>query len=355
MAMARRGSPAIRPVFVSMSQAVPVVGKEGFPWEYVPSRESLGVGVRRWNLRMTARFTEILRRERPAALVFDGTYPYDAVLAAADAVPETRLVWSRRGLWRAGGEGDQLARSSRFDLIIEPGDFAEEEDRGATAGRTDALRVGPITLLDEGELLPREQATAALGVDPDRPVALITLGADNRGNLHGALELFVHRLLREPELQVVLTRPVIATRLEAVSEQVHCVSVYPIARYARAVDFAVSAVGYNSFHEFVRLAVPTVFVANPDVPLDDQPARSRWAARVGAALDLTEATEEAVDRAVTVLLDPGQRARLGARCRELDRPNGGFEAIAAIERLVSGTAATQDGATSMTVRNGATS
>jgi predicted glycosyltransferase len=54
--------------------------------------------------------------------------------------------------------------------------------------------------------------------------------------------------------------------------------VFPISRYFRALDFAVAAAGYNSFHELVGFGVPTAFVPNPSMPLDDQPARARWAA-----------------------------------------------------------------------------
>jgi UDP:flavonoid glycosyltransferase YjiC (YdhE family) len=334
MAMARRHSPGVRPVFASMSQAVPVVATEGFGWEYVPSRESLGIGVRRWNLQMVERFAGILARERPAALVFDGTYPYDAVLAAARAVPGLKLVWSRRGMWKPRGETDQLARSAQFDLIVEAGDLAAAADRGSTATRTDAVRVDPVTLLDEADLLPREQAAEQLGVDPSRPVALVTLGAGNNRDLTDDLGLFLTRLAKEPDVQVVLTRPVIATKLGPVAGQVKAVSIYPISRYVRAVDFAVSAAGYNSFHEFMQLAVPTAFVPNGAMPLDDQHARSRWAGAQGAAIDLPVVTPEAVDDAVGALVDDGRRAALAARCRELARPNGAGQAMAKIEELI---------------------
>jgi UDP:flavonoid glycosyltransferase YjiC (YdhE family) len=335
MAMARRHGPGVRPVFASMSQAVPVVATEGFGWEYVPSRESLGIGVRRWNLLMEERFAGILARERPAALVFDGTYPYDAVLAAARAVPGLRLVWSRRGMWKPGGDTDQLARAPRFDLIVEPGDLAASQDRGSTAPRTDAVRVDPITLLDASDLLSREEAAAQLGVDPARPVALVTLGAGNNRDLTDDLGLFLTRLAKEPDVQVVLTRPVIATKLGPVAAQVKAVSIYPISRYVRAVDFAVSAAGYNSFHEFMQLAVPTAFVPNGSMPLDDQHARSRWAAAQGAAIDLPVVTAQAVDDAVGTLVDDGRRAARAARGRELARPTGAGPAMARIEELIS--------------------
>ncbi len=338
LAMARRAGPGVAPVFASMSQAVPVVGSGdagvAFGWEYIPSKGDLGIGIRRWNVLFERRFGELVERRRPAAVVFDGTYPYDGLLAAADRVPGLKLVWSRRGMWRADATGGQLARSGRFDLVVEPGDLAAEEDRGATARRTDALRVDPVTLLDREEMVSREEAAAVLGVDPDRPTALLTLSKGAVEDPTQGLGLVVAKLAAVPGLQVVLTRPVIASALGPISDRVHAVSVYPIARYLAAVDLAVSACGYNSFHELLGSAVPTAFVPGP-VPLDDQPARARWAQRAGVGLHLTELTPPAVDAMVEVMADRVRRERMAQRCRELRRPNGAAEAMAAVSGLLT--------------------
>ena len=333
LAMARRSGPEVSPVFASMSQAVPVVDHEGYPWEYIPSKGDLGIGNRRWNALFERRMREMLARRRPEAIVFDGTYPYDGLFAAAADLPQTRLVWSRRGMWRSDGVGHQLARSSRFDLVIEPGDLAAQHDRGATAGRTDAVRVGPITLLDPDEQVDRRQAARALGIDPDRRTVLVTLGAGSSQDRVSALDLVVSRLTAEPDLQVVLTRPVIASQAGPVSDRVHTISVYPISRYLSAIDLAVAAAGYNSFHELVGAAVPTLFVPNLSAPLDDQPARARWADQVGAGLSLPAVTGPSVDVAVSRLLDRQERDRMARRCRQLRQPNGAAAAMAAVQSL----------------------
>ena len=338
MAMARRRGPGITPLVASMSQAVSVVGDEGFAWEYIPSRGDLGLGPRRWNVLLERRMTALLRRERPAALVFDGTFPYDGVLDAAAAVGGIRLIWSRRGMWRPRLGSRQLRRADRFDLVIEPGELASSHDSGATAGRTDALRVGPITLLDAEEQVDREQAAAVLGVDPARPTALLTLGAGNINDITSDLGRFVGRMLDEAGLQVVLTRPMIADDLARFGDRVHGVSVYPISRYFRAVDFAIAASGYNAFHELVQFGVPTAFVPNTSTAMDDQEGRAVWAEEAGVGLRVRDVSPAQVDRAVTALADPAQRAGFAARCRELAQPNGAGAAMAAVEELIgSGT------------------
>ena len=190
MAMARRRAATVRPLFASMSQAVPVVGDEGFGWEYIPSRGDLGFGPRRWNMLLERRMTALLRRERPDVVVFDGTFPYDGVLDAVRRVGGIRLVWSRRGMWRPGLGARQLGRADRFDLVIEPGELAAARDRGATAGLADAVRVGPVTLLDAAEQVDRNEAARVLGVDPRRPTALLTLGAGTINDISSQLGPF---------------------------------------------------------------------------------------------------------------------------------------------------------------------
>lgn len=334
MAMARRRGDAVRPLFASMSQAVPVVGGEGFGWEYIPSRGDVGMGPRRWNVLLERRMTALLRRERPDALVFDGTFPYDGVLDAAETVGGIKLVWSRRGMWRPGLGRRQLQRAARFDLVVEPGELAAAADRGASAARGDALRVGPVTLLDAAEQVGRAEAARVFGVDPDRPTALVTLGAGNINDISSDVGRFVGRLLDEQGLQVVLTRPVIADDEARFGERVHGVSVYPVSRYFRAFDFAIAASGYNAFHELVQFGVPTAFVPNTSTAMDDQEGRARWAEQAGVGLCVDEVTEAQVDRVVTALADPVRRLRLASRCGELAQPNGAGAAMAAVESLL---------------------
>ena len=335
MAMARRRSPGVRPYVVSMSRAVPVVADEGLDYEYIPSRDDLGIGARRWRLIFTERFAEVLLRERPDVVVFDGVYPYEGLLASRTVLPDVRLVWSRRAMWRPGLGHRQLASSAAFDLVIEPGELAHELDVGATAGRSDALRVGPVTLLDDSDLVPRAAAAAALGVDPDRPTALVTLGVGAINDVESDLGRVVQALTSVPGLQVVVTRPAIAASDAGLPQGVRGVSIYPISRYLRAVDLAVAAAGYNSFHELVGHGVPTAFVANTATGMDDQGARAWWAAQAGVGIDLPALDTAGVQRVVDELGDPQRRADMAANLARVRRPNGAAAAQAAVEGLLA--------------------
>lgn len=329
LAMARRASPGVEVHVASMSQAVTIAATEGLPYSYIPSVQDLGIGTRRWNAVFARRLDALLTRLRPDALVFDGAYPYDGLLVAARRHPRLRTVWSRRPMWRPDSGAGQLLRSGAFDLVLEPGEVAAAADTGLTVGRGDATAVRPIVLLDDADLLDRESACAELGLDPNRSAALVTLGAgtlDDITSTLGAAVAGVRGL--GAGMQVCVTRPVIAGVEEALPADVVALSVYPVSRYSRAFDLAVSAGGYNSVHESVAFAVPTVFAPSPR-EVDDQHARCRWLAEQGAAVLADD------PGAWAAIGDPDRRAAMAARCRELWPGNGAGDAVRLVEQLAA--------------------
>lgn len=329
MAMARRADDDVEPIFLTLSQATWVVDELGFRVDYLMSSGYSGMGHAGWNAYLHNRLDELVRRHRPAALVFDGTYPWRPILELQDEHPDVRLIWSRRGMWRPDSDLGQLPHAHRFDLVIEPGEIAAPTDAGPTHRRTDALRVGPILLLDEDEQLSADDARAELGLDPERPAALVQLGAGNINHVGSTLGAVVGRLGHAGDLQVSVAESAI-TEDPTDGVDVHRLSVYPLARYLRAFDLAVSAAGYNSFHELITTGVPTIFIPNLGTATDDQAARARFAEEEGAALALYDPDAGAIERAVDLILDPDRRTEMEQRCRELSRTNGAAEAMMAI-------------------------
>lgn len=336
MALAKHAPDDIEPLFLTFSQGAKVVDDTGHLVEYLASRSISGAASTRWHPMLRERVNELIERYDVRAMVFDGTWPYRGLLEAATDQPQVGLVWSRRAMWRPGISNPVLdLETDRFDLVIEPGEFADDEDRGATRRhRADAVRVGPVSYLSSDELLDAEAARAELGLEPDRPAALVNLGAGNINDVSSLLGRVVDRLAQEPELQVCVTRSIIADRTAALPDNVRTISVYPLARYLPAFDLAFAASGYNSYHELVAAGVPTAFVPNLDTSTDDQAARSRFAHRVGVGIDLLDPTAEAVDAAVCQLMDPDRRRRMHERAVARRQENGAPRAMQAIADLV---------------------
>ena len=336
LAYARRAGDGVEPLFLTFSQGGQVVDDEGYLVEYLASRSLSGARAVVWHPMLRARIGELIERYDVRAVVFDGTWPYQGILDAAADHPHVQLIWSRRAMWREGVTNPVLEHErDRFDLVIEPGELAGDDDRGATRRfRKQARRVAPVTLLDVADLASREEARAELGLDPDRPAALVHLGAGNIDDPSSVLAQVVSRLGRQPELQVRVTRSIISERQVDLPDNVASISVYPLARVLPAFDLAIAAPGYNSFHELSMAAVPTVYVPNLLTSTDDQGARARYAQRVGIGLSLPEPDPTSIDRALTELLDPARRRRMHERALARRADNGAGAAMQAIAELL---------------------
>ncbi|MEX0628118.1 MAG: hypothetical protein WD230_05730, partial [Cucumibacter sp.] len=185
LAVARRLPNDIEPVFATMSQAVEVVKGLGFAVEYIPFHLYADCNLVDWNHWLTDQIEQMVDFYGVAGVVFDGSNPYFGVLRAIAPRPDLSFVWIRRAMWRARQPNQPLIERQRyFDLIIEPGEMAERRDSGLTVQhRGRSVCVDPIRFLDPEELLDRETAAAALGLDPGRPAVLVQLGAGATSNV----------------------------------------------------------------------------------------------------------------------------------------------------------------------------
>jgi Glycosyltransferase family 28 C-terminal domain len=327
LAYAQRAD-GVQPYFLSLSQAVPIVGRFGHPYEYLPSKAPTGFDPGHWRAYFHRRVSEAVDRLKISAVVFDGTWPYEGIPDVRHDHPDVPWVWSRRGMWYRGMNRDQLAKVEWFELVVEPGDFASPADPGVTTDAP-AARVGPVTLLDPAELHDRAAARQALGLDAHAPTALVMLGAGNINDSSSATRVVVDAL-RALDLRVCVTHAEIAEKVGTADRDVHVVNAYPLSLHYHAFDVAVSAAGYNSFHELLRFGVPTLFLPNLETSLDDQRSRARYAADQGWAHSLDRAEPHPVGKLLEDLIEngPAMVARVGA----IDPGNGAAEAMALIAR-----------------------
>src|SRR5436190_4148282 len=323
LAIARRLPSRFEPIFFTLSAAAPVVGELGFAVEYMASHGSPGAGNDwRWSRRLGPRLRAAIAEVEPRALVFDGILPWDPLLAAIKGAP--LAVWCRRGLWRQGASAAPLTRSDRFDAVLEPGDFAASADRGPTAALRDrAHRVAPIVFLDDEELLSRADAERELGLEPGMTNVVVQLGQGP--DVAHAAERCLRALAGRDGVQVAALSSAIE-RLEGVPDGVvHLEAPYPISRCYAAFDGAVSAAGYNAFHELIRFGVPSVFVPM-ERETDDQAGRASYAERSGVAIATTGHGDPRLEHRLEELLDRERRGEMRQRLDELRPPNGAPEA-----------------------------
>ena len=335
LAIARRLAHSIEPVFLSMSQACSQVEKFGFPVEYTPYHQYYQGHVDHWNQHLTHLLNEMLAFYDPSVLVFDGNYPFRALLNVSKQHPGRAFVWCRRGLWQSGQNPRALARSEAFDMIIEPLDLATAYDNGPTkAEQNNVLCIPPIRLLRSAEIIDRESAARALGLDPAKPAVLLQLGSRNNYDLGPLIDRLLPALRAIDGLQIATVQWLISERDHGWPDDVHVLSAYPMSQYFAAFDFSIATPGYNSFHELVDHAMPTIFVPNENAAMDDHVARALFAERQGFGFSLRRAEVYKLTAVIDTIGRPRVRATMREAARDHASPNGAGTAARAIEELI---------------------
>ncbi len=298
------------------------------PWLTVPGRPTAvnrALRYTRWAPYLRERVIALARETGASALVFDGVAPYRGLLQARAALPSVRFAWVRRGMWRPGAPARRLDAARHFDLTIEPGDVAAAYDRGPTAGRSDATPVTPVSLTAALRTSTRDEARAALGLPAEGPVLLLAPGSGALGSVDAAVAAVLDEVrANAPDWHVALTRQAIARHGDGGSAGpgrgiTVLDDVYPLARHLAAFDAAVGAAGYNAVHELTASGVPSLFLPSTRHATDDQEARARGLADLGAAL-VSDGTDLPV--ALARLVDEDVRAGLAAASRALPQPHG---------------------------------
>jgi UDP:flavonoid glycosyltransferase YjiC (YdhE family) len=335
LAIARELSADHDIVFCSMSQAYDLISRYGYQVEYLPSHVYTGVEYTEWHGWARAQIEQMIDFHDVGVVVLDGSVPYAGLIEAVAPRPDVRLAWLRRPMWRPGKESSvRIAQQKFFDLVIEPEELAAALDTGPTvAQRERALCVAPIRLLERRELLSREKAAAALGLDPARPAMLIQLGSGTNRDVVSLIDRIVVAARPYSGLQLVLAEWRNANDRLDLWPNVICLRGFPYSRYFNAFDFSFSAAGYNSFHEIFAYRLPTAFLVNPRDYMDGQNLRAEFAAAQGAAIACDGGLAQ-IASALSRLMSADVRATMRTAMASLARPNGAKTAARAIANLL---------------------
>jgi spore coat polysaccharide biosynthesis predicted glycosyltransferase SpsG len=320
--------PVANPIIVSMAGGIAEIPSfMGIRCEYIPGRDRLWMSREKWDAYLRDRLLALVDETDAKVLSFDGVVPYPGVIAARNANPKLKLMWVRRGLWQKKPQRFILGLQAKMmDAIVEPGDIARAYDFGPTSKRNDSVLTAPVSLFRKEDALSREEARKALGLDLNRPVALVQLGTGD-SDVNHKMTAALEGLLGWKDLQVVLTKAPIdkdGNSLAPEGLDIKVARYFPLAKVLHAFDAGICATGYNGVHELLPAQVPTVFVSNIR-GTDDQEARARWCHDFGYALRADQADLADITKTVKKLQDPQLRAALSAKCAELPNTTGGQE------------------------------
>ena len=198
------------------------------------------------------------------------------------------------------------------------------------------MEVAPIVYCDDGDLVPREEAEAQLGLEHGKVNALIQVGEVPREQRDLLMQTCASQILQRQGTQVAILESAISDTLTVPPAVVKIAATYPIARLYRAFDFVISAAGYNSFHELIKFRIPAAFYPVRK-PTDNQHARATYAADAGVGVGVGVDVTRAIER----LLTESERRRISSRAEELGFADGGQQAADEIARLASAARATR--------------
>jgi hypothetical protein len=339
LAIAKRVPKDIQPVFATMSQATSIVRDAGYPAHFFPDYRYAESPYGLWNRWLEVELSALVEFYQARAIVFDGVIPYDGILRAGTRSANLPMIWVRIPMWKRALWDDAVDRAKFFDLVLDTGELAEAHNVGARIPYDDKLEViPPMLLCDEAELLSFEEARAQLGLDAAGPAVLLQLGSGNNQALVPVVQHIVSTLEDLGIEQIVIADWVIAEHPLESWPSVTLLRNFPNSHYLKAFDFVVSAAGYNTFHELIGYGVPTIFVPNEKVETDDQLGRSRFAEEHGLGLCMAITELDNFESYAQRLMDPAERGRIVAACRQRHWPNGANVAAARLAAAVAGQA-----------------
>jgi hypothetical protein len=146
----------------------------------------------------------------------------------------------------------------------------------------DRRGVGPILIREHAELLSREAARSALGIEPGARAVYVTLGGGGDTAAPAALPKLAAAIAARGWRVVVGAGPLYQGP-ELRGGPITWIDRYVPLELFRAFDAAVSAGGYNAFNELMFCGVPAVFAPQPRVS-DDQAERTARAEAAGAGV-----------------------------------------------------------------------
>ncbi len=236
---------------------------------------------------------------RPDLFIVD-TFPrgaYGELLGALDLCRRKAFIY-RPTKSSFAARPDFQAMLPLYDRILVPDHQDRAEVILSDAARARTTFVGPVTARDPHELLDRDTARRDLGIEGDRLAILVTAGGGGDPGVDDHLSLAHRALGDDPSIHLVLAagplyrgRPIRGPRITWIDSP-------GLAERMRAFDLAVSAAGYNTFHELMLAGVPTLFLPQEKIA-DEQDRRAARAIDAGAGLrvELTvESLREGVAR-----------------------------------------------------------
>jgi predicted glycosyltransferase len=273
---------------------------------------------------------------RPDLFVVD-TFPRGAfgeLLSALDLCRKKAFIY-RPVNDEFAQRADFQAMLPLYDLLLVPEDEGSGKAVLPAGARSKTRHTGPIMARERVELLSREVARKRLGIGNDQLAVWISAGGGGDARAEEQIRRTCETLsARLPGAALVVAAGPLYRGARLHGEGIRWLNEPGASELVGAIDFAVCAAGYNTYHELMHAGVPAIFWPQRKVA-DEQAERAKRAAACGAAYLIDhEGCAEALARAALRLADPDERARAAQAARALVPKNFARSAAAELLRLV---------------------
>jgi hypothetical protein len=297
----KKHSPATEIVFFTTMPTLHLLYNEGFPTYHLAGRKKYkDVTASQWNTMVEEQLSLIFAQHKPSSFIFDGAYPYRGMLNAIRSHQGMEKVWLRRGTFKKGSD-IPVDSIEHFDLLVRPEDSIPMKT-SEIEHNVKTITVPPIVLLDDEDLMSKEDARKRLGLPLGNKVVYVQLGAGRINDINSEISLTLKALLSHPNITVVLGESMLGERLSIDFDDVILLRDYPNSMYFKTFDATIQAGGYNSYHEVRKFGLPTVFYPNMQTGMDDQLARCKQSEEEGWGLVIEKRTKQEINRAVEELV-----------------------------------------------------
>ena len=322
-------------VFFTTMSTLHLCKSEGIISYRIPGRKEFeNLDAAEWNALTEEMLSTIFSAHRPMIFLFDGAFPYRGMLNSINGRNDIKRIWLKRGTMKKGATNIPRDSLEHFDHIIRPQDSVKSLISDEFPSDLDIVQCNPIILLERNELFSREISRSRLGISQHLTVVYIQLGAGNINQIGKIIEQCVQILQKVKNVHVVIGESIIGKQVEISGSRVQILRDYPNSLYFNGFDFAIIAGGYNSYHEAIYHALPSICIPNTNTGMDDQLARANVAGRNKSMLVLDEPVMADLEESIAKMLDPEFRSQLKAKCAEDSQSNGAEDSAKFILKMI---------------------
>ena len=283
--------------FLTSSEAAGLLFAEQFPVFKLPSRtviEESGILIQDFALLAQEWTRQTLELLKPDMLVVD-TFPAGYYDELPSALPLCRLkvIIHRSVEFTNLNKEDFYHALSLYDSIIIP-ETKETSSVDLPSQLMDRTKYfGPVLARERDELLSREAVRRKLDIGGEKVVVYLTAGGGGDKNTEKQIHKLYEALRELEHVHFVIGAGFLFRGARLYAADVTWLVNENALELMPGFDLAISAAGYNTFHELMYAGVPSIFLPQ-NKWADNQRARAEKAVGAGAAIVFEEMPENII-------------------------------------------------------------